>query len=88
MQRTKLIGSELASPTTAGAASSISSASCVRICNDTTNSIVVSISTFVGAATTNTFTVPGNTVEFLEKTPNDVIWSSSALKVSKVALTN
>jgi hypothetical protein len=27
-------------------------------------------------------------VEFLEKTPNDVIWSSSALKVSKVALTN
>lgn len=88
MQRTKLIGSELASPTTAGAASSISSASCVRICNDTGNSIVVSISTSVGAATTNTFTVPANTVEFLEKAPNDVIWSASALKVTKVALTN
>jgi hypothetical protein len=88
MQRTKLVGSEIASPTSAGAASSIGAASCVRICNDTGNSIVVSISTSVGAATTNTFTVPANTVEFLEKSPTDVIWSASALKVTKVALTN
>lgn len=88
MQRTKLIGTEVSSPTSAGAASSIGSASCVRICNDTASSVVVSISTSVGAATTNTFTIPGNSIEFLEKTPNDVIWSASALKVSKVALTN
>lgn len=88
MQRTKLIGTEISSPTTSGAASSIGSASCVRICNDTANSVAVSISTSVGAATTNTFTVPGNSVEFLEKAPNDVIWSATALKVTKVALTN
>jgi len=88
MQRTKVLSTEVSSPTTAGAASSISQATCVRICNDTGGSVIVAVSTFVGAASSIFFTVPDSTVEFLEKAPNDVIWSASALKVTKVGFTN
>jgi hypothetical protein len=88
MQRTKIIESEISTGTSAGAASSIGSASCVRLHNDTGSVVTVGISTVVGAATTNYFTMPGNSVEFLEKFPSDVIWTSSAIKATKVGFTN
>jgi hypothetical protein len=88
MQRTKIIESEIGTPTSAGAATSINSATCIRLHNDTAGIITVGVSTVVGAATTNYFTMPANSVEFLEKFPTDVIWTSSAIKAAKVGFTN
>jgi hypothetical protein len=88
MQRTKIIESEVSTGASAGAATSISSATCVRLHNNTAGIVTVGISTIVGAATTNYFSMPQNSVEFLEKLPTDVIWTSSAIKAAKVGLTN
>lgn len=88
MQRTKIIETEVSTGASAGAATSIGSATCVRIHNDTSGIITVGVSTIVGAATTNYFTMPSNSVEFLEKLPTDVIWTSSSIKAAKVGFTN
>ena len=88
MQRTKIIESEVSTATSAGAATSIGSASCVRLHNNTTGIVTIGVSTQVGAASTIFFSMPGNTVEFLEKFPTDVIWSSPSIKASKVGFTN
>ncbi|MFZ9342705.1 MAG: hypothetical protein ACO24P_03760 [Candidatus Nanopelagicaceae bacterium] len=89
MQRTKIIATEVAMPTTAGAASSISEATCVRLYNGSGAAATVSISTSVGAATTSTFTMATGSVEFLEKHSTDVIFASSAsVLAAKVGLTN
>jgi hypothetical protein len=88
MQRTRIIETESATPTIAGSASSITNATCVRLHNDTSGIATIAISTSVGAATTNYFSMPGNSVEFLEKLPTDVIWTTPAIKASKVGFTN
>jgi len=88
MQRTKIFETEETTGSNAGAATSISSATCVRIHNNTSGIVTVGVSTVVGAATTVYFSMPGNTVEFLEKLPTDVIWTSSAIKANKVGFTN
>lgn len=88
MQRTKIIETEVSTSTSAGTATSIGSATCVRIHNNTGGIVTVGISTIVGAATTNYFSMPANSVEFVEKLPTEVIWTSSAIKASKVGFTN
>ena len=85
---TKIVGSETNTETSAGSATSISSATCVRLYNNTAGIVTVGINTSVGIGTTNFFTLPPNTVEFLSKNPTDVIWSSTAIKANKVAFTN
>lgn len=88
MQRTKLIGTIVPTPTTAGTASSIGSATCVRLFNNTSGVSTVSISTVVGAATSVSFSIPQNGVEFLEKLPTDVIFTTVAIQANKVGFTN
>ena len=88
MQRTKIIETEISTAVTAGSATSIGSATCVRLHNNTAGIVTVGVSTIVGAATTNYFSMPASTIEFLEKLPTDVIWTSAAIKASKVGLTN
>jgi len=88
MQRTKIIETEVSTGDSAGAATSIGSATCVRVHNNTAGIVTVGVSTIVGAATTNYFSMPANSVEFLEKLPTDVIWTSSSIKASKVGFTN
>jgi hypothetical protein len=88
MQRTKIFESEITTATAAGTATSISNATCVRLHNSNSGIVTVGVSTLVGAATTIYFTMPGNSVEFLEKLPTDVIWTSAAIKASKVGFTN
>ena len=88
MQRTKIFESEVNTGTSAGAATSISNSTCVRLHNNTSGIVTVGVSTMVGAATTNYFSMPANSVEFLEKLPTDVIWTSSAIKAAKVGFTN
>jgi hypothetical protein len=88
MQRTRIVETEIATPTTAGTASSIGSAKCVRLHNNTGGIATVGVSTLVGAATTTFFSMPANSVEFLEKSVQDVIWTTPAIRVSKVGFTN
>ena len=88
MQRTKIIETEVSTGASAGAATSIGNATCVRLHNNTGGVATVGVSTIVGAATTSYFSMPSNSVEFLEKLSTDVIWSSPAIKASKVGLTN
>jgi hypothetical protein len=88
MQRTKIIETEVSTSATAGSATSIGSATCVRIHNDTAGIVTVGVSTIVGAATTNYFTMPANSIEFLEKLPTDVIWTTASIKAAKVGFTN
>ena len=89
MPITKIIANEVAMPTSAGTASSISEATCVRLYNGSGSAATVSISTSVGAATTNTFTMATGDVEFLQKASTDVIFaSSSSVKATKVGFTN
>lgn len=88
MQRTKILSDVVLTPTTAGTASSIGSATCVRLYNNNVGVVTVSISTSVGAATTFNFSIPSSTVEFLEKIPTDVIYTSSQIQANRVAFTN
>lgn len=88
MQRTRIVETEISVGGNAAAAKSISNATCVRLHNDTSGIATVAISTSVGAATTTYFTMPAYSVEFLEKLPSDVIWSSPQIKATKVAFTN
>jgi hypothetical protein len=88
MQRTKIIESEVSTGASAGAATSIGTASCVRLHNNTAGVVTVGVNTQVGAATTVFFSMPGNSVEFLEKYPSEVIWTSVAIKAAKVGFTN
>jgi len=88
MQRTKIIETEVATASSAGAATSIGSATCVRLHNNTAGVATVGVSTIVGAATTSFFSMPSNSVEFLEKLPTDVIWTTPAIRAAKVGLTN
>ena len=88
MAITKIIVTEETTSTSAGSATSISSATCVRLCNATSSAVTVAISTCVGAATSSYFSMPQYSVEFLQKLPTDVIWTSSAIKANQVAFTN
>jgi hypothetical protein len=88
MQRTRLIETEINTPTDAASSTTISNATCVRLHNTTSGIVTVGVSTSVGAATTNYFSMPGNSVEFLEKPATDVIWTSAQIKASKVGFTN
>ena len=85
---TKIISTEVNTANSAGAATSISSATCVRLYNSTSGICTVGISTSVGAATTNYFAMPAGSVEFLAKLPTDVIWTSVAIKANQVGFTN
>ena len=88
MSITKIIATEENTPTTSGAASNISTATCVRLFNNQNATVTVSISPSVGAGTTTTFSMPAGSVEFLAKLGSDVIWTSAAIKANKVAFTN
>ena len=85
---TKIISTQVDTATSAGAATSISSATCVRLYNNTAGIATVGVSTMVGAATTNYFAIPAGSVEFLAKLGSDVIWTSGQIKANKVAFTN
>jgi hypothetical protein len=89
MPVTKIIGNQESTAINAGTATSISSATCVRLYNDSGSPRIIGINTVVGAATTSFFSMPNNTVEFLSKLPTDVIWTDgAAIKANKVAFTN
>lgn len=85
---TKIVTTQVNTATSAGTATSITDATCVRLYNNTAGIVTVGVSTIVGAATTNYFELPGGSVEFLAKSPSDVIWSTTTIRANKVAFTN
>ena len=86
-QRTRIIATEETLGTSAGAATSISTATCVRLSNTSGGVRVIAVSATVGAATSTFFTMPDGTVEFLEKEANYVIWADGTVKANKVGFT-
>jgi hypothetical protein len=88
MPITKLVETQIDTETSAGSATSISAATCVRLYNNTSGIVTVGVNTLVGSASTIFFAIPPGGVEFLSKMPTDVIWSSSSIKANKVAFTN
>ena len=87
--RTLLIANEEALATSAGSASSITSATVVRLFNASGGIATVSMTSTVGAADTVSFSLPNNQVEFLQKPASYVIWgTSTSIKANKVGFTN
>ena len=88
MPITKIISTQVNTATSAGTATSISQATLVRLYNRQGSEVTVGVSTLVGAATTNYFTMNTKQTEFLQKKATDVIWTSAAIKANKVGFTN
>ncbi len=79
MTRTLVTGSQAACGTDAAGASTFGSATVVRLCNNGSTARLVSVIDSVGGSTTiGTFTMPGNTVEFVEKKSTEAIFAANA----------
>ena len=79
MSRTLIKGAEAACGTNAAGASTFGSATVVRLVNNGGTARLVSVIDSVGGSTTiGTFTLPGNTVEFVEKKSTEAIFAANA----------
>ena len=78
MTRTLVTGSEAACGVDAANASTFGSATVVRLVNTTSTARVVTVATAVGGTTVGTFTLLGNTVEFVDKKPTQAIFAAHA----------
>ena len=88
MARTLLLADEINLPTTTGAATSFSSATVVRLVNDNSSAAVVTVVETQSGTGIGSFTMPGNTVEYLEKQPSYCVFASAAtVKGAKVGFT-
>ena len=77
--RTLVTGSQAACGTDAAGASTFGSATVVRLCNNGDDARLVTVIDEVGGSTTiGTFTMPGNTVEFVEKKTTEAIFAANA----------
>ena len=79
MSRTLIKGTEAACGTNAAGAYTFGSATVVRLVNNGGTARLVSVIDSVGGSTTiGTFTLPGNTVEFVEKKSTEAIFAANA----------
>ena len=78
MTRTLVTGSEAACGVDAANASTFGSATVVRLVNTTSTARVVTVATAVGGSTVGTFTLLGNTVEFVDKKSTQAIFAAHA----------
>jgi len=78
MTRTLVTGTEAACGVDAANASTFGSATVVRLVNTTSTARVVTVATAVGGTTVGTFTLLGNTVEFVDKKPTQAIFAAHA----------
>ena len=83
---TNIKGSQAACGTNAAGASTFGSATVVRLCNNGGTARLISIFDSVGGSTTiGTFTMPGNTVEFVEKKSTEAIFAADASVLGSAA---
>ena len=76
---TLIKGTEAACGTNAAGASTFGSATAVRLVNSSGTARLVTVIDEVGGSTTiGTFTMPGNTVEFVEKKSTEAIFAADA----------
>jgi len=73
----KIKTTEAAAGTGSGTASNVSSATCVRAVNSGTTARLVTVE-LAGGTDIGTFTMPGGTVEYIEKDPTDKIFAAHA----------
>ena len=87
---TNIKGSQAACGTDAAGASTFGSATVVRLCNNGSTARLVTVIDSVGGSTTiGTFTMPANTVEFVEKKSTEAIFAADATVLgSAVGYTN
>jgi len=78
MSRTLVKGNEIALPTSAGAGTSFSEATVVRLYNSDSDPHVVTVQETAGGTGIGSFTMPAGHVEFLEKNPTYTVFSDSA----------
>ena len=89
MSRTLVLGAEIACPTTTGAATSFTEASAVRLVNTDSSAHVVSVVETRSGTGIGSFTMPGSSVEVLEKGYTQCVFASNAaVKGAKVGFTN
>ena len=89
MSRTLVLGAEAACPTTTGTATSFSEASAVRLVNTDSSAHVVSVVETQSGTGIGSFTMPGTSVEVLEKGYTQCVFASNAaVKGAKVGFTN
>ena len=82
----KIKTTEAAAPTGSGTATNVSSATLVRAVNSGTTARLVTVEAS-GGTDFGTFTMPGGTVEYIEKDPTDKIFAAHAeILLAAVAL--
>ena len=82
----KIKTTEAAAPTGSGTATNVSSATLVRAVNSGTTARLVTVEAS-GGTDFGTFTMPGGTVEYIEKDPTDQIFAAHAeILLAAVAL--
>ena len=88
--RTLVTGQQAPCGTDAAGASTFGNATVVRLCNNSATARLVSVIDSVGGSSTiGTFTMPGNTVEFIEKKSTEAIFAAHATVLgSSVGYTN
>ncbi|MCW4053218.1 MAG: hypothetical protein NWE78_08445 [Candidatus Bathyarchaeota archaeon] len=78
MARTLCKGAEVALPVSTGTASSLSEATVVRLVNTDTAAHAVSVVETQGGTGVGSFTMPGGSVEYLEKNPTQCVFADNA----------
>jgi hypothetical protein len=78
MNRILLLDGESALPTTTGTATSFSQASAVRLVNNSTTAYFVVVVESQGGTVIGSMTMPGNSVEILEKDYTHCVYAENA----------
>jgi len=76
MARTLLLANEIAVPSTTGTATSFSNATVVRLVNNNTTASVITVVETQSGTGVGSFTLPGNAVEYLEKTATHCVYAT------------
>ena len=86
---TKILGGEIALPTTTGAATSFTSATVVRLVNTDSSSHVISVVETQSGSAIGSMTMPAGSVEQIVKVASHCVFADSALvRGTKVGFTN
>ena len=87
--RTLVKGAEAACPTATGTASTFGNATVVRLINNGSTARLVTVVEEADGTVVGSFTMPGNTVEYVEKDPAYAIFAANAAVLgAKVGFTN
>jgi len=76
-QRIVVAAAEAACPTTTGAASTFGNATCVRLINNSGTARLVTVVEEQSGTVLGSFTMPGNSVEFLQKRSSHCIFAAA-----------